>query len=190
MLPDHHRGALSEISERLIPLAESALPALRRPFARQLDKYLDSISELIRSDPARALTLCGRAIDGVSVSKLAPVVESVRARHAANLRSLCERLATGAPLSIAAFAGALVRDLESGMEVQCRISSKVERGFQSSGQPELDEVARTLGLDPRDLVAIIESDTAFRALHYFLEALKPVLEAVQPRSLLSVRGRA
>ncbi len=39
------------------------------------------------------------------------------------------------------------------------------------------------------LIAIIEGDTAFRTLYYFLEVLKPVLETVQPRSMLSLRSK-
>src|SRR5688572_1416021 len=170
MLPDHHSAALAEITETLIPTAESALPMLRRPLAVELDKYIDSICQLIRPDIQRALSICGRTIDAASAKALDPIVEDARARCETGLRALLARLESTETLSIAAFVEPLVVALRSAMEVQSTIKEKAE-------------------LEQADLVAIIEGDAAFRTLYHFLEILKPVLEKVQPRSMLSIRSK-
>ena len=170
MLPDHHSAALADITETLIPTAESALPMLRRPLAVELDRYIDSICELIRPDVPRALAILGRTIDPEAAQALDPLVEEARARREADLRALLARLESTEPLSIAAFVDPLVTALKAAMEVQSTLSEKA-------------------GLEQGDLVALVEGDAAFRTLYHFLDVLKPVLEKVQPRSMLSIRSK-
>ena len=170
MLPDHHSAALTEITETLIPAAESALKMLRRPLAVELDKYIDSICTLIRPDLQRALMICGRSIDAAKVKELDPLVDEVRARREKELRALLDRLNSSEPISIAAFIDPLVVALKAAMQVQSTIKETAE-------------------LEESDLVAMVEGDAAFRTLYHFLEVLKPVLEKVQPQSMLSLRGK-
>jgi hypothetical protein len=170
MLPDHHSAALTEITETLIPTAEAALPMLRRPLAVELDKYIDSICTLIRPDVRRALMICGRTIDAEKVKELDPLVEEARARREADLRALLARLSSSEPISIAAFIDPLVVALSAAMQVQSTLEEKAE-------------------LEHSDLVAMVEGDAAFRTLYHFLDVLKPVLEKVQPRSMLSIRSK-
>jgi hypothetical protein len=170
MLPDHHSAALTEITETLIPAAESALKMLRRPLAVELDKYIDSICTLIRPDVQRALMICGRSIDAAKVKELDPIADEARARREADLRGLLARLSSSEPISIAAFIDPLVVDLRTAMQVQSTLKEKAE-------------------LEQSDLIAIVEGDAAFRTLYHFLDVLKPVLEKVQPRSMLSIRSK-
>jgi hypothetical protein len=170
MLPDHHSAAITEITETLIPAAESALKVLRRPLAVELDKYIDSICTLIRPDLQRALMICGRPMDPAKVKELDPVVEEVRAQREVELRALLGRLSSSEPISIAAFIDPLVVALEAAMQVQTTIAEK----------PVLER---------SDLVVLVEGDAAFRTLYHFLDVLKPVMEKVQPRSVLSLRSQ-
>jgi hypothetical protein len=170
MLPDHHSAALTEITDTLIPLAESALKVLRRPLAVELDKYIDSICTLIRPDLQRALMICGRSIDAAKAKELDPFIEEVRARRETELRALLDRLNSSEPISLEAFIDPLVVALREAMQVQSTIKEKPE-------------------IEAADLIAMVEGDAAFRTLYHFLDVLKPVLEKVQPQSMLSLRSK-
>jgi hypothetical protein len=97
----------------------------------------------------------------------------------------------GGSISIAAFVEPLIADMKEALELSARTKegrAEPAEGDARSVDQETDAVARELRLSPAVLATIVRGDSAFRSLHYFLELARPLLEKIQPRSLLSMRA--
>jgi hypothetical protein len=188
VLAEHHAAALTKIAAELIPAVEGLSPALRKKLAQTLLEQLPKISEHLRSDVPRALALLGaRSPD--QARPLGAIVEEIRAQRARELEDLQSALAGPQKLTLAALTASWTLQLREGME----LPALWKEGLASPpgppvSDPGLLEVASALSLGPQDLWRAIAGDTAFRALHYFLEVVQKVTGAVQPRSMLALRN--
>jgi len=189
VLAEHHAAALTKIAAELIPAVEGLSPALRKKLAQTLREQLPKISEHLRSDVPRAMALLGRTMTPDQARPLGAIVEEIRAQRARELEDLQSALAGPQKLTLAALTASWTLQLREGME----LPALWKEGLASPpgppvSDPGLLEVASALSLGPQDLWRAIAGDTAFRALHYFLEVVQKVTGAVQPRSMLALRN--
>jgi hypothetical protein len=171
MLPAHHTDALANIVNELVPRANQMMPRLRRRLAAGLARSEQTIRKSIRSDVGQAMMIFGRTIDDAEWPALAAVADEVRDTEAAALEALVRELDSDPSASIAPFFGSLVEKMKAAMTLH------------GTKRLATDAEARTA-----DLRIAIEGDTAFRTLRQILDVLTPLLDELQPRSMLAVRS--
>jgi hypothetical protein len=171
MIGQHHTEAIARITGELVPLADRMLPTLRRRLATKLMKHSDAIVQNIGPNVEMAILLYGKVPSPAELARAEVLAIEVQAKRGAELRALVERLATDPNVSLSSFARSLVEGMRSGMELHA--TKRLETEAATSDE---------------DLRTIVEADACFRVLHYFLEALKPYLDDLQPRSMLAVRS--
>src|SRR5947209_3630601 len=167
MMPAHHAEALLNLTEEILPRADKMLPSLRRKLTTGLQLHIETIKKNIRSDFRLALALYGRIPNASEEAMLSGFADDSQHRRSEELKALIAGLSLRTGCSIAAFGRLLIAGMAPAMELH-------------GAKKDL--------LDATDLRAIVEADTAFRTLHYLLEVLRPIMDEVQPRSMLALRS--